>query len=100
MVVLEWATDEQQSKRPSLEDRAHLQQLQESLSLLLHRLLLGHMLDKELYIDHIVRCPCCPALALRWPWEGPGGRMGFEGLVCAPWSGGGGGGRAASIVAM
>lgn len=62
MVLLEWTTDEQQSKCPNLEEHVHLKQLQESLSLLLHRLLLGHMLDEELDIDRIVRCPCCAAL--------------------------------------
>lgn len=75
MVLLEWATDEQQSKRPTVEERDYLKQLQESLLSLLHRLLLGHMLDEALNIDRIARCPCCSAhrcAALRWPWGGGG----------------------------
>ena len=54
-MLLEWATNEQQSKRPSLEEHVELKQLGESLSLLLHRLLLGHILDEALNIDRIAR---------------------------------------------
>ena len=62
MVLLEWATEEQQLTRPSLEEHGHLQKLGKSLTLLLHRLLLGHMLDEDFDAARIVRCPCCAVL--------------------------------------
>lgn len=62
MVLLEWATEEQQLTRPSLEEHGHLQKLGESLTLLLHQLLLGHMLDEDFDAARIVRCPCCAVL--------------------------------------
>lgn len=81
MVLLEWVIDELSIKGPSHEEYGCLVQLKGSLILLLHRLLLGHMLDHALCFGHIARWPSlCDVVVVGVCWDDSlGGRGGGRG---------------------